>query len=162
MTFKAKGLIISSIMEIGTNRKIDLIEVARSTLVKIDVVFHIVAAFILLIICGIVLYKAILNSFSVEIIKLIEAVNEVLLALIILEILWTIIRFLKKQKFSLLPFLDVGIIASVRRILLIEVQTSTMEHPPVEKLYEIMVSAGIILALVIAYFIIVKAQKYEN
>lgn len=149
-------------MEIGTNRKIDLIEVARSTLVKIDVVFHIVAAFILLIICGIVLYKAVLNSFSFEIIKLIEAVNEVLLALIILEILWTIIRFLKKQKFSLLPFLDVGIIASVRRILLIEVQTSTMEHPPVEKLYEIMVSAGIILALVIAYFIIVKAQKYEN
>ncbi|MCX7771424.1 MAG: phosphate-starvation-inducible PsiE family protein [Proteobacteria bacterium] len=144
------------------NKKIDLVDFSRVLLIKIDVIFHIIAAFILLVICGIVLYKAVQNSLSFEIIKLIEAVNEVLLALIILEILWTIIRFLKKQKFSLVPFLDVGIIASVRRILLIEVQTSTIEHPPIEKLYEIMVSAGVILALVIAYFIIVKAQKYEN
>lgn len=149
-------------IETKKSEKTDLTEKIRQLLVKVDVIFHIVAALILLLICGIVLYKAILNSFSFEIIKLIEAVNEVLLALIILEILWTIIRFLKKQRFSLLPFLDVGIIASIRRILLIEVQTSTMEHPPVEKIYEIMVSAGIILALVIAYFIITKAQKYEN
>ncbi len=147
---------------IEEKKSINLVETSRKTLIKIDILFHIIAAFVLLIICGIVLYKAILNSMSFELLKLIEAVNEILLVLIILEILWTIIRFLQKQKFSLLPFLDVGIIASVRRILLIEAQTSTMEHPPIEKLYEIMVSAGTILALVVAYFIIVKAQKYEN
>lgn len=148
--------------KIEEKKSINLVETSRKTLIKIDILFHIIAAFVLLIICGIVLYKAILNSMSFELLKLIEAVNEILLVLIILEILWTIIRFLQKQKFSLLPFLDVGIIASVRRILLIEAQTSTMEHPPIEKLYEIMVSAGTILALVVAYFIIVKAQKYEN
>ncbi len=142
--------------------RFNLIELSRTVLIKIDVVFHIIAAFILIVVSAVVLYKAILNTISTDIIKLIEVVNEVLLVLIILEILWTIIRFLKKQKFSLLPFLDVGIIASVRRILLIEVQTSTMEHPPVEKLYEIVVSAGVILVLVIAYYIVVRAQSYES
>ncbi len=142
--------------------KNDLVDLSRILLIKIDVIFHIIAAFILIVVCAVVLYKAVSNAFSTELIKLVEVVNEVLLALIILEILWTIIRFLRKQKFSLLPFLDVGIIASVRRILLIEVQTSTVEHPPVEKLYEIVVSAGVILVLVIAYFIIVRAQSYEE
>jgi uncharacterized membrane protein (DUF373 family) len=85
-----------------------------------------------------------------------------LLALIILELLWTVIRFLKKQKFVLAPFLAIGIIAAVRRILLIEAQTSAMEHVPTEKLYELGLSAFVVITLMIAYYLSVKTQKLEE
>jgi uncharacterized membrane protein (DUF373 family) len=86
----------------------------------------------------------------------------VLLALIILELLWTVVRFLKKQKFLLGPFLAIGIIAGVRRILLIEAQTSLMEQTPIERLYEIGLITIVILILIIAYYISIKAQRLEQ
>ena len=65
------------------------------------------------------------------------------------------------KNFSLGPFLAIGIIAAVRRILLVEAQTSLMDHVPVEKLYEIGLSALVIIVLMIAYYLSVKAEKLE-
>jgi len=142
--------------------KKDLTGVFRKTLVTIDIVFHIVAAVMLLVACGWILYYAFLNILDPSRASMIALVNDVLLALIILELLWTVIRFLKKQKFSLGPFLAIGIIAAVRRILLIEAQTSLLRHTPVEKLYELGLGAVMILVLMIAYYLSVKAQKLEQ
>ncbi len=142
--------------------KIDTAELLRRWLVKADVLFHIVAAMLLLLACGFILYYAMLNLLHPSLDAIIHLVNDVLLALIILELLWTVIRFLKKQKFMLAPFLAIGIIAAVRRILLIEAQTSFMEHAPVEKLYEIGLSAVVIIILMAAYYLSVKAQRLEQ
>ncbi len=128
-------------------------------LLKIDVLFHVVAAILLLLACAFILFYASLNLLELSRSSMIALVNDVLLALIILELLWTVIRFLKKQKFTLGPFLAIGIIAAIRRILLIEAQTSLMEHPPTDKLYEIGVSAGVIIILIIAYYLDAKTQK---
>ncbi len=134
----------------------------RKVLVNIDIAFHIIAAFLLLTACGFMLFYASLNVLEPSRASMIALVNDVLLALIILELLWTVIRFLKKQKFILGPFLAIGIIAAVRRILLIEAQTSLMEHTPVEKLYEIGLSALVIIVLMSAHYLSVKAQKLEQ
>ena len=142
--------------------KIGVTEVFRGVLVKVDIVFHIIAALLLLIACAFVLYYASLNILKPEQVSIIALVNDVLLALIILELLWTVIRFLKKQKFLLGPFLAIGIIAAVRRILLIEAQTSLMQNTPVEKLYEIGLSAMVVIILMFAYYLSVKAQKLEQ
>lgn len=142
--------------------RITITEVFRKGLVYLDVVFHIIAAVLLLIACGLILYYASLNLLEPSLSSVIALVNDVLLALIVLELLWTVIRFLKKQKFILGPFLAIGIIAAIRRILLIEAQTSLLEHTPFEKLYEIGVSAGVIIVLMIAYYLSVQAQKYEQ
>ena len=134
----------------------------RKILINIDIGFHIVAAFLLLIACGFILFNASLNILEPSRSSMIELVNDVLLSLIILELLWTVIRFLKKQKFILAPFLAIGIIAAVRRILLIEAQTSAMAHTPVEKLYEIGLSALVIIILMAAHYLSVKAQNLEQ
>ncbi|VAX30868.1 hypothetical protein MNBD_NITROSPIRAE02-93 [hydrothermal vent metagenome] len=139
----------------------DLTERFRKLFVKADIVFHIFAALLLLISCGFIFYYALLNLVHPSRDSIIRLVNDVLLALIILELLWTVIRFLKKQKFLLGPFLAIGMIAAVRRILLIEAQTSTMEHVPVEKLYEIGLSAVVILVLMVAYYLSARAQQIE-
>lgn len=143
-------------------KKADFIERFRILLVKIDVAFHVMAALLLLISCGFIFYYAILNIVDPSRDSVIHLVNDVLLALIILELLWTVIRFLKKQKFILAPFLAIGIIAAVRRILLIEAQTSYMAHVPFEKMYEIGLSAVVIIILMSAYYMSVKAQKLEQ
>lgn len=139
-----------------------LTETFRKLLLSIDIVFHVIAAVLLLIACGFILYYAFLNILEPSRTSIIALVNDVLLALIILELLWTVIRFLKKQAFSLGPFLAIGIIAAIRRILLIEAQTSLMEHVPEEKLYEIGLSAGVIIVLMVAYYLSVKSQKLES
>lgn len=150
---------ISNYME---KQKPEITEKIRKGLVKIDIVFHVLAALMLLIACSFILYYALLNIMQPSRDSMIHLVNDVLLALIILELLWTVIRFLKKQKFILGPFLAIGIIAAVRRILLIEAQTSFMEHVPVEKLYEIGLSAVVIIILMVAYYLSVKVQKLEQ
>jgi uncharacterized membrane protein (DUF373 family) len=131
-------------------------------LIDIDMIFHVIAALLLLTACAFILYYASLNLLEPSITSVIALVNDVLLSLIILELLWTVIRFIKKQQFSLGPFLAIGIIAAIRRILLIEAQTSLMEHTPEEKLYEIGVSALVIIILMVAYYLSVKAEKIEN
>jgi uncharacterized membrane protein (DUF373 family) len=125
-------------------------------------VLHVVAALLLLIACALILYFAFLKILDPSPSSIISLVNDVLLALIILELLWTVFRFLKKQKFLLGPFLAIGIIAGVRRILLIEAQTSMQDHTPIEKLYEIGLITIVILILIIAYYISIKAQRLEQ
>lgn len=143
-------------------KKEDFIEIFRKGLIKIDMVFHVVAALLLLIACSYVFYYATRNIMKPSLDSMIHLVNDVLLALIILELLWTVIRFLKKQRFVLGPFLAIGVIAAVRRILLIEAQASFLEYVPVEKLYEIGLSAIVIIILMVAYYLSVKAQKLEQ
>jgi len=142
--------------------KINFTASFRKLLLYFDILFHVIAALLLLVACGFILYYAFLHILDPSRDSVIALVNDVLLALIILELLWTVIRFLKKQQFSLGPFLAIGIIAAIRRILLIEAQTSFMEHTPVEKLYEIGLSAIVIIVLMVAYYLSFKAQKLEQ
>jgi len=144
------------------SQKTNLTELFRKYLIKIDMVLHVVAALLLLIACALILYFAFVNILNPTRSSIIALVNDVLLALIILELLWTVVRFLKKQKFLLGPFLAIGIIAGVRRILLIEAQTSLMDNTPIEKLYEIGLITIVILILIVAYYISIKAQRLEQ
>ncbi len=139
----------------------EIAEKFRKWIVKFDVIFHVIAAILLLIASGYILFHAALNVLDPSRASIVQLVNDVLLALIVLEILWTVNRFLKKKKFLLGPFLAIGVIAGVRRILLIEAQTSLAEHVDTTKLYEIGVSAIVVLVMMIAYYISLKAQKIE-
>ena len=143
-------------------QKTNLTDIFRKYLIKIDMMLHVVAALLLLTACALILYFAFVNILNPSRSSIIALVNDVLLALIILELLWTVVRFLKKQKFLLGPFLAIGIIAGVRRILLIEAQTSLMEQTPIGRLYEIGLITLVILILIIAYYISIKAQRLEQ
>ncbi len=133
----------------------------RKWIVKFDVAFHVIAAIMLLVASGYILFHGVMNILNPSRESIIHLINDVLLALIVLEILWTVNRFLKKKKFLLGPFLAIGVIAGVRRILLIEAQTSLAEHVDTTKLYEIGVSAFVVLVMMVAYYISLKAQKIE-
>ncbi len=89
-------------------------------------------------------------------------VSETLLALIILEILGTVINYLKVHTIQLEPFFYIGIIASIRRIL------SAGTHHPIgvgiddhafgQYMWDIGMNAGVIFFLSVALFLFSKKK----
>ncbi|MCK5512652.1 MAG: hypothetical protein KAI96_07565, partial [Thermodesulfovibrionia bacterium] len=57
-------------------------ELFRKLLVQLDIVFHVIAAILLLVACGFILFYALLNLLEPSRIAMIALVNDVLLALI--------------------------------------------------------------------------------
>ncbi|MEK6683864.1 MAG: phosphate-starvation-inducible PsiE family protein [Nitrospirota bacterium] len=92
--------------------------------------------------------------------------NELLLVVILLELFRTIINFLKSRTISLEPFLHVGIIASVRRLLTIGAEmTLQVEISPdrfQQYLLDALVNVGVILVLVFALYLYrIRGMKAE-
>jgi len=83
--------------------------------------------------------------------------NDLLLVVILLELFRTVINFLRSRMISLEPFLHVGIIAAVRRVLTIGAEMTLRgdisEVRFNQYLLDELVSIGIILSLVIALYI---------
>jgi uncharacterized membrane protein (DUF373 family) len=80
--------------------------------------------------------------------------NELLLVIILLELFRTVTRFLKTRVVSLDPFLQIGIISAVRRILTVGAQTALQVDIPEDRLRLALVDMGanaaIVLALVVS------------
>lgn len=93
--------------------------------------------------------------------------NDLLLVVILLELFRTIINFLKSHTISLEPFLHVGIIASVRRLLTIGAEITLQSGIPLERynqyLLDAVVNVGVILVLVLALFLYrIRGMKTEH
>jgi uncharacterized membrane protein (DUF373 family) len=91
------------------------------------------------------------------------AVNGVLFVVIVLEIFRTVLAHLQGGGFQLQPFLVIGIISSVRHILLIGAQTlagsgSAFDHSQIE----LAVNAGVALVLVIALVLIRRSPGSDD
>jgi uncharacterized membrane protein (DUF373 family) len=74
-----------------------------------------------------------------------------LLVLMLAELLHTLLIFLRTHRFRHQPFLVVGIIAAIRRILVITAQQVTdFGHPLGPYLWDLGLTAGVVLALTVA------------
>lgn len=101
------------------------VRILRQLLIVADDILHFAVAVILLICAGMILVQTIPNLFHGGGIRgLLHVLNDVLLVLIVMELLWPIMRFLKRQPFTLNSFLYIGMISSLRRILLLEAEHS--------------------------------------
>jgi len=102
------------------------VKLLRQVLIGVDDLLHFAVALVLAL-CGVImLLRTLPNLLHPDIATLLQVLNDVLLVLIIMELMWPIIRFLKREPFILDPFLYIGIISCVRRILLIEAEHSML------------------------------------
>ncbi len=108
------------------------------------------------------------GNFSKELSRLLDSL---LLVMMIVEILHTVGIMIKEHKLAIEPFLAIGIIAAVRRVLIIKAEQvhPTPEHAAVFKMtmLELGILAGMILTLVLCIFLLRrhgrdKAVKVEN
>jgi uncharacterized membrane protein (DUF373 family) len=139
-------------------------------LIGLDDLMHFVVAMILAICGGLILIRTIPNLLHPDITSLLHVLNDVLLVLIVMELMWPIIKFLKREAFSLAPFLYIGIISCIRRILLIEAEHSIVSQAPSYKaqwalLWPVLAELGanvvIILLLAISLRIIKGTRDKE-
>lgn len=146
------------------------VKALRQFLVAADDIMHFIVAAILLICAALILVQALPNLIHLSTTAVLHVLNDVLLALIIMELMWPIVRFLRREAFSINPFLYIGIISSTRRILMIEAEHSMMArltdetatwHEVWPALAELGANVGIILILAIALRILCGRGKIE-
>jgi uncharacterized membrane protein (DUF373 family) len=86
--------------------------------------------------------------------ELVDSLNEALFVIILLELLSTVVNHLRKGGLQLRPFLVIGIVSSVRRILVLSAQLSvTRNAPSGPHLEELALDAGVVRVLTIALWI---------
>lgn len=92
----------------------------------------------------------------------ITLINDLLLVIILLELFRTVLGFLQSDRIRLEPFLHVGIIASVRRILTAGAELSHLHDIPAETFRHYLMDMGlhvvVILVLIAALYIIRKTE----
>jgi len=143
----------------AVRRKGDMVCKIRKMLIFADDVVHVVVAGALLLTAIFMMLFTAQNFRDMTVASILLVINDVLFVLIIMELLWTVIRYLKRQAFSLKPFLAIGIISSLRRILMLEAQMSMTEHSTYYPLVELGISTGIVFVLVIAYYLVNTVDK---
>ena len=99
--------------------------------------------------------------------KLLEIVDRLLFLLMLVEILHTVRVSMRSGKLTGEPFLIVGLIASIRRVLVITLQSSEVMHgamtPEREALFrasmiELVVLAGLILTMVVSIYVLHRSR----
>lgn len=85
-------------------------------------------------------------------------VGELMFVLILLELLRQVVRQLNRQPFSLNPFLYIGVIASVRGILVALMKSATGEMDTWVALAQIGTFAFVVLCMVIGQYLFTKGE----
>lgn len=98
----------------------------RTMLIAADDIMHFTVAAVLIVCAAVILIRTLPNLMDADTSGILHVLNDVLLTLIVMELLWPIVRFLKRKPFSLNPFLYIGIISSTRRILMLEAEHSML------------------------------------
>jgi len=89
---------------------------------------------------------------------LLTLLSNALLLLIIKEIIWTVLRFIRQEKFSLSPFLYIGVISSIREIMFLSIQKTIEKTEGLTITFEILINAFVVFLLVLAYYFFKKAR----
>ncbi|AVX21851.1 MULTISPECIES: phosphate-starvation-inducible PsiE family protein [Carboxydocella] len=131
-------------------------KIAR-VLIWVEYIIHVIVAVMLIAAVG----GIILNTFTgLSLTKnVLLLISNALLIMIIKEVIWTVVKFFKKERFSVTSFILIGIISAVRQNLFVEAQKSLTKSHGLDTLIEISINTLIILALAIAYYIVKKAES---
>jgi len=147
------------------------IEVGKKTLVphrlveRMEDVFHVVLGVFLFGIAVAALIYSVIRVFTTSPFfpsGMIQAINDILFIIIILEILRTVIARYTDGVFQLQNFLIIGIIAAVRHILTVGAYMTLSEKTQEDfdrAVIELAISSGIVVALVFAIFLAKVAES---
>ena len=126
-------------------------------LIWTEIVLHLVV-FLMLVGAAVLIIVDAVHNFGGTHSSILVLISNSLLLLVIKEIIWTVFRFLKKEKFSLSPFLYIGVISGVREILFLSIEKSIEKGNAMTFSIEILGNAVVIFLLVASYYLFKKAR----
>ena len=126
--------------------------------VLIDDIVHIIVALLLVGAAFLLLYEAGLSLKEVNKEAAFQMISDLLFVLVIMEFLLIIIRYLKILPFSIKPFLYVGIISSIRGMVVVEAKLATGSGKEILyfQLAEIGVAAFVVFIFVLSLHLLSK------
>jgi uncharacterized membrane protein (DUF373 family) len=136
---------------------------------QVEDIFHAILAFVLLII-GVTAFffviKRLVQTAPFFPNGMIQGVNDILFIVIILEILRTVISRFTDGVYQLDKFLIIGVIAAVRHILTVgaslTLESGKSDEAFRRAIYEMGLNAGIVVALVFAFFLSKSALRNKR
>lgn len=133
------------------------------TLKLIEDIIYVIVAILLVASAALLIYNEFISFpefFKAEnqVQTIIEIISKTLLLVMVLEILYTVRITIKEHVLLPQPFLIVGLIAAIRRILIISVETAYFQEKINTYMLEISVLSGMILIFVVS---IVLLKKYS-
>src|SRR5438105_3028577 len=93
--------------------------------------------------------------------KAIEILNTVLLVMMTMEIVYTVAISLKSHTLNAEPFLIIGVIAGIRRTLVITATSTENEAKP-EVFYNTLIELGLLAATVIAMTVAISLLRFSQ
>jgi len=134
------------------------------SLVVIENVIYFIVALLLVASAILLVYNEILSfpaffKSENQVQTIIEIISKTLLLIMVLEILYTIRITIKEHVLCAEPFLIVGLIAAIRRILIISVETAYYQEKINMYMLEISVLSGMILIFVISLVLLKKIKN---
>src|SRR5438128_1528215 len=92
--------------------------------------------------------------------KAIEILNTVLLVMMTMEIVYTVAISLESHTLNAEPFLIIGVIAAIRRTLVITATSTEQEAQP-ERFHNMLVELGLLAATVVALALAIYILRYS-
>ena len=86
-------------------------------------------------------------------------ISELMFVLILMELFRQVVRQLKRHSFSLSPFFFIGVIASIRGILLVQMRLAIGGGDVWTELLQIGIYAVVVLIMAISYYFSSKVEK---
>lgn len=132
-------------------------------------IMHVLVAISLLLVSAGILTYTFVNTISSilsghdPIHTFITAIQDVLLVIIVLELLWTVVTYIRMESIPLEPFLYVGIISSVRALVLHGTKTIELVAEK-QSIFEVILKPSLhvmeILIIAIAIYIIRASKRF--
>jgi len=148
---------------------LEFVQKLRKVLLRVDDIIHLIVAIFLMSGAVIVLVHSALSLTSLKTDSVLQLINDMLFVVIILELLWIMLSYLGRRRFPIASFILIGIISTIRRILLVEAQSSYKESERFGDFsyhsLQLILYVVIVLILVFSYSLLVKisvSNEAEN
>ncbi|MBI4938193.1 MAG: phosphate-starvation-inducible PsiE family protein [Nitrosomonadales bacterium] len=128
-------------------------------LVNVDYLVLTLTALGLIAVAVLVLVEAFSEFLALQKYSISHIVNNLMFVLIIMELFRQVFGQLSRHQFSLNPFLFIGIIASVRGILITQMKVAEREVALWDGLAQIAIYGVVVFIMVLCYYLSLKAEK---
>lgn len=132
----------------------------RRLLLRLDDYIHLLVALFLMVGAIVVMLHSAISLTNLSIESVLGLINDMLFVVIILELLWIMLSYLGRRRFPIASFIIIGIISSIRRILLIEAQSSFHIGSGTQFLsrqtIDLLLYVLVVLILVFSYYLLVR------
>ena len=139
-------------------RKGRLIQGVNTLLDIVDDIILVLVALGIIAVAGLLMYEAMTDFAFFTQHSISHIISDMMFVLIIMELFRQVMRQLNRLPFSLNPFIYIGVIASIRGLLLTQMKIGLGEAEWAGGVIQLGVHAGIVLVLVISLYLYSKSK----